>query len=578
MKKGRTYIRRSAILVIFTILVLTFAGFMVNNIITIAWSSWVNYIPPVDVRIHLQSEHNYSRIADYVVIILVDGARPDIVNEVSDGGFVFVKNNGVLFSNAYALPPTYSVPARAAISTGLPHEISGVSSNWYEGVLNVPSMFSLAKNFGLKTAAVGDNSIKTLFGNYLDIFVQIPEAYGQMYNATYESIKIINSAQPPNLLWVGFFDADEAGHEYGASSNQYKEVIKGSSDAVMSIINALRERGILEKTLLIILSDHGHLNTGGHGGNEIEVRKIYLSMMGPGVKRSAIINRNVYYMSVASTVAFVLGLPPELVSYDLPLFDGFNETIKEDFNRYIIDLELNYAYHFGDLFTKVGLNNYIQDVSEITNELKKLRSTGSNNITLLLDCYNKLMSIFESSKSDLISKDFTFRIGESILVGLIAWLPTVITLYLSKKTFLKVVITGLIGIAVFWVSLVYIFKFLPTMSSIHELDLYIDSMMWSTLLSIIVSSLIMIIVLNLKYEKQAVLFISPLFVIISLTSIPILIMGFTYGFTVKFPFPDWSIAFLYYTALLNEMFLALFSGLMPIIIFIGLSLKSRIIK
>jgi predicted AlkP superfamily pyrophosphatase or phosphodiesterase len=278
------------ILVVFIILVLTFAGFMVNNIITKIWGSWVNYTPPVDVRIHLQPEHNYSRIADYVVIILVDGARPDIVNEVSDGGFVFVKNNGVLFPNAYALSPTYSVPARAAISTGLPHEISGVSSNWYnKGVLNVPSMFSLSKHFGLKTAAVGDNSIKMLFENYLDIFVQIPEVPGHMYNAANEAIKIINSAQPPNLLWVGFADIDEAGHEYGASSNQYKEAIKGSSDAIMSIINALKERGILERTLLIILSDHGHLNTGGHGGNEIEVRKIYLSMMGPGVKRSTII-------------------------------------------------------------------------------------------------------------------------------------------------------------------------------------------------------------------------------------------------------------------------------------------------
>ncbi|MGC9068698.1 MAG: hypothetical protein ACP5GU_06605 [Thermoprotei archaeon] len=247
----------------------------------------------------------------------------------------------------------------------------------------------------------------------------------------------------------------------------------------------------------------------------------------------------------------------------------------KDFNRYIIDLELNYAYHLEDLFIKVGLNNYIQDVSEIINELKKLRST---NVTLLLDYHNKLMSIYESSKSDLISKDFTFRIGESILVGLIAWLPTVIMLYLSKKTFWKVVIAGLIGIAVFWASFVYIFKFLPTMSSVNSLDLYIVSIMWSTLLSIIVSSLIMIILLNVKYEKQAVLFFSPLFVIISMTSIPILIMSFIYGFTVKFPFPDWSIAYLYYTALLNEMFLTLFSSLMPIIIFIGLSLKSRIIK
>ncbi|MEM3832396.1 MAG: alkaline phosphatase family protein [Thermoprotei archaeon] len=571
--------RRSVILVVSMVLVLIVTGFVINNVATKIWSSWVNYVPPVDIRTRLQSDYNYPKIADYVVIILVDGARPDVVNDIGYGGFIFVKHNGVLFSNAYALLPTYSVPARAAISTGLPHEISGVSSNWYsKGVLNVPNMFSLAKRFSLKTAAVGDNSIKMLFGNYLDTFVQIPEIPGQMYNATKEAIKIINDAQPPNLLWIGFSDIDEVGHEYGALSDQYKEAVKGSSKAIMDIINALSMRGILERTLLIILSDHGHLNTGGHGGGEIEVRRIYLSMMGPGVKKSIIINRTVYYTSIASTVTFALGLPPELVSYELPLFDGFDESIRKDLNTYMIDLTINFAYHLEDLFEKVKLNNYVQNVTRIIDELKKLRSTSSDNVMLILDYHNKLASIYENGKSDLLSRDFVFRIGGSFLIGLIAWLPTIIVLYLSKRMFWKIIITGLIGVAVFWTSFIYVFKFLPTMSSVNSLDFYITSIMWSTLLSIIMSSLVMIIVFNVKYKKHAILFLSPLFVIMTISSIPILIMSSIYGFTVKFPFPDWSVAYLYYTALLNEMFLALFSGLMPIIIFTGLTFKSKITK
>lgn len=571
-------VKRSAILVVFVILALILMGMVVNSAVTGIWSSWVNYKPPVDVKIHLKSD-NYTRIADYVVVILVDGARPDTVNEIGDGGFKFVRERGVLFSNAYALLPTYSVPARAAISTGLPHEISGVSSNWYNGgVLKAPNMFSLAKRFGLKTAAVGDNSIKMLFGDYLDTFVQIPEVPGQMYKATEEAIKIINGSQPPNLLWIGFADIDEAGHEYGASSNQYKEAVMGASKSIMNIVNALNARGILERTFLVVISDHGHLSTGGHGGSEIEVRRIYLSIMGPGVKNNAIINRTVYYTSVASTIAFVLGLPPELVSYDLPLFDAFNRSIAESksFSAYETGLTINYAYHLEDLFRSVGLDNYVKNVSEIINEVEVIKSSG--NVTLVLNYHSRLISIYENSKNDLVSKNFVMRIGSAILIGLITWLPTVLMLYLSGRMFWKSVVGGLIGVIVFWISFIYIFRFLPTMSSVNSLDSYIISIMMSTLLSIIVSALIMAVLLNVKNERKAVLFLSPLFVIISVSSVPILIMGFVYGFTVRFPFPDWNLAYMYYTSLLNEMFLMLFSGLMPLIIFIGLILRSRITK
>ncbi len=249
---------------------------MINNAITKVWSSWVDYDPPINVKVYLKTDYNYPRLAEYVIIVLVDGARPDIIDKVEDEGFGFLKKEGVLFSNAYGLSPTYSIPARAAISTGLPHEISGVTSNWYKkGVLNMPSMFSLVKSYGLKTGAIGDSSISMLFEDYLDTYIEIPETSGHMKKSTEEAVKIITSGELPNILWVGFADVDEVGHDHGALSSRYEEAIAEASQLIMKIIETLKMRRIDDKTVLVVLSDHGHLDQGGHGGDELEVRIPY---------------------------------------------------------------------------------------------------------------------------------------------------------------------------------------------------------------------------------------------------------------------------------------------------------------
>ena len=43
----------------------------------------------------------------------------------------------------------------------------------------------------------------------------------------------------------------------------------------MKIIETLKMRRIDDKTVLVVLSDHGHLDQGGHGGDELEVRIPY---------------------------------------------------------------------------------------------------------------------------------------------------------------------------------------------------------------------------------------------------------------------------------------------------------------
>jgi len=572
-------IGKSTIIVVIIVLLLIITGFLMSNAITKVWSSWVDYDPPINVKVHLKPDYNYPRIAEYVIIVLVDGARPDIIDKVGGEGFSLLKKEGVLFSNAYALSPTYSIPARAAISTGLPHEISGVTSNWYKkGVLSIPSIFSLAKIYGLKTGAIGDSSISMLFKDYLDTYIEIPETSGHMKKSTEEAVKIITSGELPNILWVGFADVDEVGHSHGALSSRYEEAIAEASKSIIKIIEALKLRRIDDRTVLVVLSDHGHLDQGGHGGDELEVRRIYLSIMGPSIKKNVTLNIDIYYTSIASTIAFILGLPPELISYSPPLSSAFSEEQLPSLAMYELGLALNYGYHLKDLFTRLELNSYVEKSDEYLAILEKIKASDTVDAGSITEYYVELSRLYEDSKKELISRDAGIRVFSAMLVGLIAWAPTVTLCYFTRKSLWKLLISGFIGFTAFWASFIYLFRYTPTMSSVNSLDSYIESIMASTLISIIVSSVVMVSVISIKDERKTLLSITPILLIISLSSIIILVMGVLYGFIVKFPFPDWSLAYLYYTSLLNEMFLALFNGLMPLLVFIGLTLKTKLVK
>ena len=123
-------------------------GFGVQSYVTSIWNSWVEYKTPLSNYKSTQKSGFETRpIGKHVIIVLIDGLRPDIAAEYSSIGiFNTVNKYGAKFTEAYTVTPSYSVPGRAAIATGLPHELSGVSSNWYDsGVLRLPNIFSLAK-------------------------------------------------------------------------------------------------------------------------------------------------------------------------------------------------------------------------------------------------------------------------------------------------------------------------------------------------------------------------------------------------------------------------------------------------
>src|SRR5205814_2939737 len=59
---------------------------------------------------------------------------------------------------------------------------------------------------------------------------------------------------------------------------------------------------------MLVLSDHGHMPRGGHGGAEPAVRRAFLVLAGPGVRAGGRVPR-ASTVDVAPTLAALLGVP-----------------------------------------------------------------------------------------------------------------------------------------------------------------------------------------------------------------------------------------------------------------------------
>lgn len=86
--------------------------------------------------------------------------------------------------------------------------------------------------------------------------------------------------------FVYFGEADHAAHAYGGLSPEYRSAIGRIDDHLQSLVEVIDKRAADhgEDWVLVITTDHGHLDQGGHGGDsELETTSFALARsFGPG--------------------------------------------------------------------------------------------------------------------------------------------------------------------------------------------------------------------------------------------------------------------------------------------------------
>ncbi len=254
-----------------------------------------------------------ERINDQILILFVDGMRYDKMLEANTPNMDKLIVNGTVFSNFRSELPSYSLVNYAAFSAGSTTNITNVFANGYNKQLEIPTLYSLIDSTDLnKSLITGGDSWIRFIGNYSDVVVKVESEYHSLKEG--EAVrKAVFATIPGNfskVQFIGFEDVDAAGHEFGAASDVYIDTIETIDGYIGEILDLYDSLDQLENTTIVLFSDHGHANIGGHGGESSDQTHVTLVLSGKGVRYKGLtFSDRTSINAVTPTLLSILGIP-----------------------------------------------------------------------------------------------------------------------------------------------------------------------------------------------------------------------------------------------------------------------------
>ncbi len=111
----------------------------------------------------------------------------------------------------------------------------------------------------------------------------------------------------PAFLAVCFDQLDHTGHADGHDTPGYYKKLKELDTYVGRIIEAIKQAGMYENTIIIMTADHGGIDK-GHGGKTLMEMEIPFIIAGKGVKKGGEFTECMMQFDTAATIAYIFGL------------------------------------------------------------------------------------------------------------------------------------------------------------------------------------------------------------------------------------------------------------------------------
>jgi hypothetical protein len=276
---------------------------------------------------------------EHVVIIGIDG--------LSSTGFRAAQNkpcmDDLMKHGAYSyqvrcILPTVSTPNWNAMLCGAGPEITGaINNSWKANDFNFPyPVMSKERSFPNIFRIIRDQKPDAELGAIYHwsgfhgmledhILNKSVNCSSQLETAQKSAEYILE--KKPDFLFIQLDEVDGTGHHAGHMSPAYVKFIEETDGHVKLIVDAIRQAGIADATLIMVVSDHGGIFH-GHGGNSYDELTTPIIFSGKGVKQNYQIQQQIYKYDVAADVAFALGLkaPQAWTGRPTkPAFEGFDE-------------------------------------------------------------------------------------------------------------------------------------------------------------------------------------------------------------------------------------------------------------
>lgn len=234
----------------------------------------------------------------HVAVVLVDGLRVDEARAMRSWDRLRERSTT---GTVQLRVPTLSRPFYHHLFTGVPSDVSGVRTNRFVDHARFDSVTDRVRAAGGRVfiAADGLDWMRRMHGRDGDGGSDAPGALDAPLD---ETLARWRAADPPALLIVHFVDTDATAHASGVRSDAHRRAVDAADALVGRIADA-------ETATLFLLSDHGHRDAGGHGGDEPEVAFSPLLVRAPGVTRGARIPVPIDPDTLAPSIALALGVP-----------------------------------------------------------------------------------------------------------------------------------------------------------------------------------------------------------------------------------------------------------------------------
>jgi predicted AlkP superfamily pyrophosphatase or phosphodiesterase len=252
--------------------------------------------------------------AGHVLVIGVDGVRFDYLGPEATPAIWRLGQAGFLAPVPVdEATPTWSGPCWATIATGTGVAGHGITGNDLTGhrLAGHPDFVTRVTRAGLPTLlavsgwpplALAQDGGPLFAEASRREFVPVPQAglawddadaaglaaWDAADEAMTEragAILAADTASAPRVSFAYLGAVDFAGHAAGAG-DAYRAALRAADQRVGRLLGAIRGRPSYprERWTAVVVTDHGHLDEGGHGGREPEVTTAWAAAAGPGIE------------------------------------------------------------------------------------------------------------------------------------------------------------------------------------------------------------------------------------------------------------------------------------------------------
>ncbi|ORX47841.1 hypothetical protein BCR36DRAFT_84894 [Piromyces finnis] len=283
-------------------------------------------------NLYKQKFNKFFNKKNKVEIVLLDGLRYDKFLEHPEFKEIISNKNIMKDAKYYKIKcslPSMSLPNWLSIMTGSPPEIHGLLNNILAPETTFDSIFGrvISEN-GTFCGITGSTTFPALVKSQLSQLVGdggVAPSFGPLgsntnaYYADLERMKITKQALTGaiefDLFLTHFSDIDIQGHAYGVTrkynkNNTYYKACTDKANHVKEILNIVDEN-----TIVIIISDHGQVDAGGHGGTHKQNMEVPIMVYKKNSNFGSFKGKDFFpqntwnNLDIAATVTGLLGYP-----------------------------------------------------------------------------------------------------------------------------------------------------------------------------------------------------------------------------------------------------------------------------